>query len=106
MNESLIVDGKKLASDNEELNLKNIELNMSIGHMKYKIKNLKKDISSLKIKSNDLLNIVTKFTKGKQNLDLLLSNQRKSLHKHGLGFSPFQNTHYENEFIRETTKEK
>ena len=79
---------------------------MSIGQMKYKIKNLEKDILSLKDKSNDLLNTVSKFTKGKQNLDLLLSTQRKSLHKHGIGFSPFQNTSYENGFIRETTNEK
>ena len=64
--------------ENEELDQKNVELNMSIGQMKYKINNLEKDISFLKDKSNDLLNIVTKFTKGKQNLDLLLSNQRKN----------------------------
>ena len=106
INDTLIEEGKKLVFANEELDQKNIELNMSLGQMKYKIKNLEKDISSLKDKSNDLLNTVTKFTKGKQNLDLLLSNQRKSLHKHGIGFSLFQNTPYENGFIRETTKEK
>ena len=104
-NNSLIEEGKKLASDNEELDQKNIELNMSIGQMKYKIKNLEKDILSLKDKGNDLLNTVTKFTRGKQYLDLLLSNQRHFLHKQGIGYSPFQNKSYENRIIRETTKE-
>ena len=106
VNDSLIEEGKKMVLENEELDQKNVELNMSLGQMKYKINNLEKDISFLKDKSNDLLNAVTKFTKGKQNLDLLLSNQRKTLYKHGIGFSPFQNTPYENGFIRETTKEK
>ena len=105
-NNALVSEGENLLCNNEELHLKNTELNMSLGHMKYKINNLEKDIKSLKDKSNDLLNTVVKFTKGKQNLDLLLSNQRASLHKHGIGFSPFQNTPYENGFIRETTNEK
>ena len=34
------------------------------------------------------------------------TNQRASLHKHGIGFFSFQNTPYENCFIRETTNEK
>ena len=90
----------------KNLNIKNTELNMSIGHMKYKINNLEKDIKTLKERSNDLLNTVVKFTKGKQNLDMLLSNERASLNKQGVGFSHFQNTQYENGFIRETTQEK
>ena len=105
-NNALVNEGKSLLFDNEELHIKNTELNMSVGHMKYKITNLEKDIKTLKDKSNDLLNTVVKFTMGKQNLDLLLSNQRASLHKHGIGFSPFQNTPYENRFIRETANEK
>ena len=64
-NEKLINEGKILAFEKEELDNKNVEVNMSIDHMKYKINNLEKDIATLKIKRNDLLNTVTKFTKGK-----------------------------------------
>ena len=102
----LVNEGKKLIFEKEELDHKNIELNMSLDHMKYKIKNLEKDIATLKSKSNDLLNTVTKFTKGKENLDLLLSSQKSSLYKHGLGFSPFKDIPYENGFIGATTKER
>ena len=43
---------------------------------------LEKDLASLKSKSNDLLNTVTKFTKGKENLDKLLSRQSHSHREH------------------------
>ena len=105
-NDALINEGEKLIFDNEELSLKNTKLNMSLKHMKIKITNLEKDIKILKDKSNDLLNTVMKFTKRKQNLDLLLSSQRPSLYKRGLGFSPFQDKPYKNGFIRATTNEK
>ena len=105
-NEKLINEGKILAFEKEELDYKNVELNMTIDHMKYKMKNLEKDIATLKNKSNDLLNTVTKFTKGKEILDKLLSSQRHSLNKHGLGFSKFDDVPYENGFVRATTNEK
>ena len=105
-NEELINEGEKLLSENEELSIKNTELNMDLKHMRIKLTNLEKDIKTLKDKSNDLFNTVVKFTKGKENLDLILSSQRHSLYKHGIGFSPFKDKSYKNGFIRATTNEK
>ena len=104
-NNQLINEGEKLLNENEELSIKNTELNMDLKHMRIKISNLEKDIKDLKEKSNDLFNTVVKFTKGKENLDLILSSQKPSLYKHGIGFSPFKDKPNKNGFIRASTNE-
>ena len=67
--------------------MENVELKFDLKIMKNKISTLEKDLASIKSKSNDLLDTVTKFTKGKENLDKLLSSQRPFLNKQGIGFS-------------------
>ena len=44
-------------------------------------------MTSFKIKYEDLLKNVTKFNKGKENLNMLLSSQKMSNNHFGLGFS-------------------
>ena len=53
-------------------------------------------MTSFKIKYEDLLKNVTKFNKGKENLNVLLSSQKMSNNHFGLGFSKdkiFKPTH-------------
>ena len=45
------------------------------------------EIHELKCKTNDLMQTVLKFTNGKKNLDMLLSSQRISFYKIGLGYN-------------------
>ena len=45
----------------------------------------------LKNKISDLKKILDKFTKGKNNLNILLSNQKVSYNKDGLGYEPINN---------------
>ena len=89
-----------------ELDIENTELKYDLKIMKNKMNTLEKDLASLKSKSNDLLNTVTKFTKGKENLDKLLFRQKPFLNKHGIGFSQFQDISDENGFVRASTNEK
>ena len=52
-----------------------------------KTKNLQVEISELKSKTENLMKTVFKFTKGKENLDKLLSSQKFSFYKNGIGYS-------------------
>ena len=54
-----------------------------------KTKNLQVEISELKSKTENLMKTVFKFTKGKENLDKLLSSQKVSFYKNGIGYSHF-----------------
>ena len=74
--------------------MKNAELKFDLKMMKNKIGTLEKDLASLKSKSNDLIDTITKFKKGKENLDKLLLSQRPFLNKQGIGFSQFKDVPY------------
>ena len=106
-NESLVNEGQKVIYELIELDMENVELKFDLKIMKNKIGTIEKDLeASLKTKSNDLLDTITKFIKGKENIDKLLSSQRPFLNKHGIGFSQFRDVPYENGFVLTSSNEK
>ena len=78
---------EKLSIENSELKKKNFILTSEISSTSSKTKNLQVEISELKSKTENLMKTVFKFTKGKENLDKLLSSQKFSFYKNGIGYS-------------------
>jgi len=62
----------------------------------------KKELQS---KCEDLLKMVLKFSKGKDNLDKLHGSQRMSFNKEGIGYNPFNKKKtYKNLFVQTASK--
>lgn len=53
-----------------------------------------KNCNSFRTEIEDLLEILSKFIKGRDNLYMILSNQRASYNKVGLGYQPNNNAKY------------
>ena len=65
---------------------------------------IKEENESLKKKFMDLNNIVTKFTLGEKNLNILLESQRCLFNKEGLGYRPYKkSTYLKNHFVKAST---
>ncbi|MFV0960615.1 hypothetical protein QML37_29340 [Klebsiella pneumoniae] len=108
------IKNKELRSENSELNSKKNELLLEINNLKKKnstqgleiesIKSrfdvLQNEIKVLKEKTLDAQTIVRKFTIGRGKLDLILTSQKNSLNKTGLGFKQgvFKPKEFQNNF--------
>ena len=89
-NLELMLKNEKLSIENSELQKKNFLITSEISSTSSKTKNLQLEISELKSKTENLMKTVFKFTKGKENLDKLLSSQKVSFYKNGIGYSHFK----------------
>jgi len=76
-----------LFSENRILTKENRFLKSECKLLNTRISDLDKNISSIKSKYEIITNNVGKFNKGKENLNNLLSFQKISNNRHGLGFS-------------------
>lgn len=83
----------KLIEENDKIKKRNLDLlEKRIEMRKYKIANIRNQTRTCKIcvsmkkKVKDLHETISKFIKEKENLDLILSNQKPYLSKTGLGF--------------------
>ena len=77
---------------------------ISYEHEKSHVDELMKENEVLKKKSNELNEIVLKFTSGQKNLEKLLSTQKCVFDKGGLGYKPYlKQKYYKNYFVKATS---
>ena len=67
----------------------------------WKIKCIRKEIEDLKVKNNDLNNIVLNFTNGQRNFNRLQGSQKCVFDKSGIGYKPsLKQKHYMTYFVK------
>jgi len=66
----------------------------------------KSDVDSLHKQIHDLTESLSKFTNGKEGLDLLLGKQRCSFHKTGIGYNPNQHKNFYKNFFEKNTSSR
>lgn len=89
----------KLVEENDRIKKHNLDLKESVKFLEERKKSLKLEITNLRNSREtcdtyvsfkkeviDLHETLSKFTKGKENIDLILSSQKTCLNKNGLGF--------------------
>ncbi|KAH9751297.1 hypothetical protein KPL71_014237 [Citrus sinensis] len=107
-NESLCAKITCLELDNKTLHdrvaLSNEKPSTSHEHLEYHIDDLKKENEMLKKKSNELNEIVLRFTNGQKMLDNLINSQKYVFDKGGLGYKPhLKQKYYKNYFVKSTS---
>ncbi|KAH9769176.1 hypothetical protein KPL71_011898 [Citrus sinensis] len=107
-NESLCAKITCLELENKTLHdrvaLSNEKPSTSHEHLEYHIDDLKKENEMLKKKSNELNEIVLRFTNGQKMLDNLINSQKCVFDKGGLGYKPhLKQKYYKNYFVKSTS---
>ena len=87
-----------------EIALLNEKPSISHEHLESHIDDLKNENQMLKKKSNELNEIVLKFTNGQNMLDNMLNSQKCVFDKGGLGYKPnLKQKYYKNYFVKATS---
>ena len=88
----------------DEIALSNEKPSILHEHLKSHIDELKNENEMLKKKSNELNEIVLKFTNGQKMLDNMLNSQKCVFDKGGLGYKPnLKQKYYKNYFVKATS---
>jgi hypothetical protein len=86
-NASLISQNDSLQKEISILKKENNDLISDFKMVDDQTKGLKSEVSTLREKTSDLMQTVLRFTKGKENFEKLLSSQKVSFYRTGLGYN-------------------